>query len=129
MRKKISVIGEGVGIAQDLSRAVDVGADVRGADVVVLAGDADLAEIARSAPAAVVVVTGDDIESRCKETYERLLFPCGRIVGVPASDRVSDAVESIIFELDDAHDVIAMKDGEFAQRSARLGRAGIRELL
>jgi hypothetical protein len=129
MRKKISVIGEGVEIAQDLSRAVDVGADVRGADVVVLAGDGDLAQIARSAPAAAVVITGEDIESRCKETYDRLLFPCARIVGVPDPARVSDVVESIIFELEDAHDVVAMKDGEFAQRSARLGRTGIRELL
>ena len=106
-----------------------MGEDVRGADVVVLAGDGDLAEIARSAPAAAVVVAGDDIEDRCREAYERLLFPCARIVGVPDPDRVSDAVEAIIFELDDAHDVIAMKGGGFVRCSARLGRGGMRELL
>jgi hypothetical protein len=129
MRKKISVIGKGVQIAQELSRAADIAGDVRGADVVVLAGDGDLAEIARSAPGAAIVVTGDDLEGRCKEAYERLLFPRSRIVGVPRSGSVSDAVESILFERDDAHDVIAMKDGDFTACSARLGRGGIRELL
>ena len=129
MRKKISVIGEGVQIAQELSRIADVTDDVRGADVVVLAGDGDLAEIARSAPAAAVVVTGDDLESRCKTAYERLLFPRSRIIGVSDPARVSDAVASIVFGSDDAHDVIAMKDGDFTACSARLGQGGIRELL
>ena len=102
---------------------------MRGADVVVLAGDGDLAEIARSAPAAAVVVTGEDLEGRCKTAYERLLFPRSRIIGVPDSGRVSDAIASILFERDDAHDVIAMRDGDFTACSARLGRGGIRELL
>jgi len=129
MRKKISVIGKGVQIAQELSRAADVADDVRGADVVVLAIDGDLDEIARTAPAAAIVVTGDDIEARCKTAYERLLFPRSRIVGVPDSGSVSAAVESIVFERDDAHDVIAMKDGNFTACSAALGHGGIRELL
>ena len=129
MRKKISVIGEGVQIAQGLSRAADVADDVRGADVVVLAGDGDLAEIARSAPAATIVVTGEGLEARCKTAYEHLLFPRSRIVGVPDPGRVSGAVESIVFELDDEHDVIAMRDGDFTACSALLGRGGIRELL
>jgi len=129
MRKKISVIGKGVQIARELSRIADVTDDVRGADVVVLAADGDLAEIARSAPAAAVVVTGDDLESRCKTAYERLLFPRSRIIGVSDPGRVSDAVASIVFDGDDAHDVIAMKDGDFTACSARLGRGGIRELL
>jgi hypothetical protein len=129
MRKKISVIGKGVEIAQELSRVADVAEDVRGADVVVLAGDGDLDEIARSAPAAAVVVVGDDLEGRCKQAYERLLFPPSRVVGVPDAGRVSAAVESIVFERDDAHDVIAMKDGDFTACSARLGHGGIRELL
>ena len=129
MRKKISVIGKGVQIARELSRITDVTDDVRGADVVVLAADGDLAEIARSAPAAAVVVTGEDLESRCKTAYEGLLFPRSRIIGVSDPGRVSDAVASIVFDGDDAHDVIAMKDGDFTACSARLGRGGIRELL
>jgi hypothetical protein len=129
MRKKISVIGEGVEVAQDLSRAADVGDDVRGADVVVLAGDRDLTDIARSAPAAAVVVVGDGLEARCKDVYERLLFPRARIVGVADPERVGSVVESIVFERDDPHDVIAMSGDEFAPCRARLGRGGIRELL
>ena len=107
----------------------DVGDDVRGADVVVLAADGDLETIARSAPAASVVVVGDDLESRCKEIYERLLFPRARIIGIADPGRLGAALESIVLERDDAHDVIAMKDGDFTACSARLGRGGIRELL
>ena len=107
----------------------DVADDVRGADVVVLAGEGDLAEIARSAPAAAVVVTGDDLATRCKTAYERLLFPRSRIIGIPDPGRVSDAVASIVFDGDDPHDVIAMKDGDFTACSARLGHGGISELL
>jgi hypothetical protein len=129
MRKKISVIGKGVQLARELSRLADVDEDVRGADVVVLAGEADMDTIARSAPAAAIVVVGEGLEDRCKEAYERLLFPRARIIGMPDPDRVGDAVESIVLESDDAHDVIAMKEGEFAPCSARLGRGGIRELL
>jgi hypothetical protein len=129
MRKKISVIGKGVQLAQELSRAADIGEDVRGADVVVLAEDGDLEAIARSAPAAAVVLTGDQLESRCKEAYERLLFPRSRIIGIADTGRLGEAVESIVLERDDAHDVIAMKDGDFTACSVRLGRGGVRELL
>jgi hypothetical protein len=129
MRKKISVIGKGVQLAQELSRAADIGEDVRGADVVVLAEDGDLEAIARSAPAAAVVLTGDQLESRCKEAYERLLFPRSRIIGIADTGRLGEAVESIVLERDDAHDVIAMKGGEFTACSVRLGRGGVRELL
>lgn len=129
MRKKISVIGEGVQLASELSRAADIGDDLRGADVVVLAGDGDLADIARSAPAAVVVVVGEGLEGRCKEVYEKTLFPRARIIGIADSSQAGAAVESIIFESGEEHEVIAMTDGQFGPRSARLGRAGIRELL
>jgi hypothetical protein len=129
MRKKISVIGEGVQIARDLSHVADVGEEVRGADVVVLAEDGDLAEIGRSAPAATIVIAGDALEERCKQAYERLLYPRGRILGIPDAGGVSDAVESIVFERDQAHEVVAMKDGEFLPCSARLGRGGVTELL
>ena len=106
-----------------------MGEDVRGADVVVLAGDGDLAEIARSAPAAAVLVAGDGLEDRCQDVYDRLLFPRARIIGIPDPDGVGAAVESIVFERDDPHEVIAMGGDGFAPCSARLGRGGIRELL
>jgi hypothetical protein len=106
-----------------------VGEDVRGADVVVLAGDGDLSEIARSAPAAAVLVAGDGLEDRCKAVYDHLLFPRARIIGIADSERLGAAIESIVFERDDPHEVIAMSGEGFAPRSARLGRGGIRELL
>ena len=102
---------------------------MRGADVVVLAADGDLADIARSAPAAAVLVAGDALEDRCKEVYERLLFPRARIIGIAELEDVGAAVESIVFERDERHDVIAMQDGPFGQCAARLGRGGIREFL
>ena len=103
----------------------DVADDLRGADVVVLAEDGDLAEIGQTAPAATVLITGDALEERCKQAYERLLYPRARIFGIPDQNGVSDAVGSILFDRNEAHDVIAMKDGEFAPCSAALGRGGI----
>jgi hypothetical protein len=129
MRKKISVIGKGVRIAPELSRIADVGEEVRGADVVVLAEDGDLAEIARCAPASTVVVTGDSVEGRCKDTYEGTLFPRGRVIGVADPEQVDAIVEAILLETGDAHDVIAMRDGAFGPHAARLSRGGIREFV
>ena len=129
MRKNISVIGKGVEIAQELSRFAEVGEDLRGADVVVLAGDGDFTEIARAAPAAALVVAGDAVEERCKEAIEATLFPRARVIGVTDAGQVEAAVESIVLERDDPHDVVALNDGEFSQCSVRLGRGGIRELL
>jgi hypothetical protein len=123
MRKKICVIGNGVKIAQDLA---DVGNDLRGADVVVLAGEADLEDVRDNAPAAAILVAGD--EERCREVFETTLFPRGRIIGI-ARGQAQAAADSIIFEKDDEHDVIAMADGEFAPRRVRLGRGGITEVL
>ena len=129
MRKKISVIGEGVQIAGGLSRIADDGDDVHGADVVVLLDDADLGRVARSAPAAALVVAGDGVEDRCQRAFEETLFPRARIVGVTDSDRLHAVIESIVLESEEQHDVIAMSDGRFAPHSARLGRGGVRELL
>ena len=97
--------------------------------MVVLAGDGDLAQIARSAPAAAVIVSGDAVEQRCQATYDATLFPRGRIVGVPDAGDVVGIVESIVLERDDAHEVVAMTDGQFGRCSAKLGRGGIREFI
>ena len=129
MRKKISVIGEGVEISQELARYADVGDDLRGADVVVLGAEADYTAVSRSAPAAALVITGDRIEDRCTEAVEATLFPRARIVGVPDPASVTAVVESIVLERDDTHEVVAMDDGKFSLRSVCLGRGGIRALL
>ena len=92
----------------------------------ILAGDGDLDAVRRSAPAAVLLVTGDRLEERCGRAYEQTLFPRARVVGV--SDPAA-AAESIIHQRDDVHEIVAMRDGRFTPGTARLGRGGIRELL
>jgi hypothetical protein len=118
-----------VEIAHELARYAEVGDDLSGADVVVLAGDGDAEAIRRVAPAAVLVVVGDGAEERCRALAEATLFPRARIVGVADPARAVAAVESIVFERDAEHQVIAMSDGQFRTRTARLGRGGIRALL
>jgi hypothetical protein len=129
MRKKISVMGKGVKIAAGLSRVAEVGEDFHGADVVVLAEDADLAAVARSAPAAALVVTGDGVEDRCQKVFEATLFPRARIVGVPDAGQLDAILEAIVLERDEQQEVVAMSDGRFGPRSARIGRGGIREFV
>jgi len=128
MRKKISVIGKGVKIAAGLSRVADVADDLHGADVVVLAEDGDLEAVARHAPAAALIVIGDRLEARCQDVFEGTLFPRARIVGVSA-EALDAVIEAIVLESDETRDVIAMSDGSFGPRTARLGRGGVRELL
>ena len=129
MRKKISVIGaQGVEIAHTLAAYTEVTEDVSGADVVVLAGEDRLDEIRERAPAATVIVAGDRLEERCRLVYEATLFPRARIFGA-AGDAAPAAAESVVFERDEEHEVVAMIHDEFAPRRARLGRGGIRELL
>jgi len=97
--------------------------------VVVLGEEADLALVARSAPAAALVVTGGNVAERCAEVCSGTLFPRARVVGVADPEHVSAVVESIALERDDEHEVVAMAGGRFEPRTARLGRGGIRELL
>lgn len=93
--------------------------------MVVIAGEPDLEAIKQHAPAAVLVFTKGDSDV-CKAAYETTLFPRARIIG--ASDP-APIVESVLFDRRDEHEVTAMADGEFSQRRARIGRAGISELL
>ena len=113
-------------LGETLARTAQVGEDLHGADVVVLGGDVDLDELRRVAPAAVVLVTGNDVEARCKQVYDATLFPRPRIIGVSDPE---PAAESVVFERDEEHDVVAMVDGEFSAQRVRLGRGGIRALL
>ena len=113
-------------IGDTLARVAEVGDDIHGAELVILAGEGDLEKIRDCAPATVVLVVGDDLEQRCAQVYETTRFPRARVVGVgePAA-----AAESITLGLDEEHEVVALADGAFAPRRARLGRGGIRELL
>lgn len=92
----------------------------------VVGDGADLDRIHDSAPAATLLVL--DGPARCQEVYERTLFPRQRILGV-TEEQAAEAIDSIIFERDDEHEVIAMADGEFAPRRVRLGYRGITEVL
>jgi len=86
-------------------------------------------DVSRLAPAAALVVTGDQLKDRCQSALEATLFPRARVVGVPDPGQLDAVVESILLERDEPHEVIAMSDGRFGPRSARIGRGGIRELL
>jgi hypothetical protein len=130
MRKKISVLGEGVQLGEVLSPWVDSSGDLHGADLVVLTtDDADLDKVRHHAPAAVVLVAGDDAAQRCKRVYDATFFPRARIVGIKDPDDFEGVAESIVFERGAEHRVLAMADGEFGERRVLLGRGGIRELL
>lgn len=94
-----------------------------------LAGEGDLGAVVRSAPAAVVLVTGEgDIGERCRSVYEETLFPRARVIGIEDRARLGDVIEAIVFERDEEHEILAMRDGDFGRTGARLGRGGIREL-
>ena len=86
----------------------------------------DLEAVRDSAPAAVLLVVGGP--DRCQAVYEATLFPRQRIVGV-ADGQLKDAIDSILAERGDEHEVVAMMDGEFAPRRVRLGYRGITEIL
>ena len=92
----------------------------------IVAGDVSLDEVRDRAPATVLLIAGDRLEDRCRSAYAETLFPRARVIGVADP---SAAAEAVIHERGDEHDVVAMADGEWKQRRARLGRGGIRELL
>lgn len=126
MRKRVSVIpGEGVNVGDSLAAYADLTDDLSGADVVIVAGAADLTAVRDRAPAAVLLIAGDRLEDRCKQAYEETLFPRTRIIGVTDP---APAAESILFERGDEHEVVALADGDFRRCTARLGRGGIRAL-
>ena len=130
MRKKIGVIGsESADIAHTLAHLAETGESLSGASVVLLAGDGDLEAVRTHAPAAILVVTGDGVAERCQQVYEATLFPRARIIGIADPERAAAAVEAILLERDEEHEVVAMSDGGFGDRKARLGRGGIRALL
>jgi hypothetical protein len=103
--------------------------DVRGADVVVLGAETDLERIRDSAPASTVLVTVEPVAGWCQKTYEATLFPRPRIIGLPDAAQAAAASRSIVFELDEEFDVLALAGGEFVPRRAKLGLRGMTALL
>ena len=132
MRSKISVVGEGGDLVRLLSQgdyADVVTGDVRGADVVVIAGGADVEAEARRAasraPGAVIVLAGaGDVHA----ALDASLLPRARVIAVPA-DRLADAVQAVLFDrCEEVEVTLVGLDGEVAAHRAILGAGGVREL-
>ena len=114
-----------------------VGADVPGAEVVVVLDAADVAttasEIARRAPAAVVLVATPDAERDCATVLDVSLLPRHQVVGIPTGD-VAAAVEAVVFGRELALHGAALCRGELgiedrvATVPLRLGAGGVRRI-
>ena len=94
--------------------------------MVVLAGEADLELVRERAPAAVLIVLGGPEE--CSRAYEVTHFPRTRVFGLHDHGDLKRVVDAVLFGLDEEFRVMALADGEFAPRVARLGRGGIAAL-
>ena len=132
MRRRVTVIGahETARILAERDYA-DVVEDLEalgGSDVVVVADGQASAEIAEHAPAAVVVVVGD--QSTCASVLRDTLFPRGRVIGV-AGDGVPQLVDAVVLDRGAAIECLARtrEDGDFVPTMARIGARGIQELL
>jgi hypothetical protein len=131
MRRKVTVIGSLDLISGHREQADDVrwpAGDAGGADVVVIADGQDLERVcdfvARSAPAAVVVVTDP---GWCEEVLRRTQFPRGRVIATTDVPRVIDAV---LGESGAVVEVVVRHDGEggregFEPARARVGAGGV----
>lgn len=98
--------------------------ELAGSHVVVCTDAGPAAEIARSAPAAVVIVAGG--ADACAEVLEATLFPRGRIIGA-AGQAVDALVESIVLDRGAALECLARTstDGAFVPTTACVGARGI----
>jgi malate/lactate dehydrogenase len=144
MRSKISVVDVG---RPDLTDALSSGRvnvltvngnwhDLAGSDVVVLAGGevrAAAREIARRAPAAVLVVATGDSEADCAAVLQESLLPRPRVIGV-ARDDVAAVVEAVLYGGETRVDAAVLCRGELgiddrvATVPVRLGRGGVRRI-
>ena len=121
MRKKISVIGKGVKIAPDLSRSpMSVKTSMARTSSCSRGGGRPRSDVARSAPAAALVVTGDGLRGSLPGGLRGDALPTRadrRASPSPAgwTRSSSRSCSSATSE----HDVIAMSDGDFGPRSAR----------
>lgn len=132
MRRRVTVIGahetaESLS-ERDYADVVEGVGGLSGADVVVISDGQASADIARSAPAAVVVVAGD--AEVCAQVLQETLFPRGRVIGA-AGDGVGPLVDAVVLDRGAALDCLArtLEDGEYVPTTARIGARGIQELL
>lgn len=132
MRRRVTVIGAHE-TAQSLSErdyadVVEGTAELAGADVVVVTDGQASAHIARSAPAAVVVVAGGP--EVCAQILRDTLFPRARVIGA-AGDGVGPLVDAVVLDRGAALECLARtrEDGDFVPTIARIGARGIHELL
>lgn len=132
MRAKVTVIGAhetARSLAErDHADVVESMEEIAGSDVVVVADDRVCADIARRAPAAVVVVAGD--AEVCRSVLDETLFPRGRVIGV-AGDGIDALVDAIVLDRDAPLECYARVEehGEFVPATARIGERGIREFV
>jgi hypothetical protein len=148
MRSKITVVGDsggGEGLASTLSAGdrADVvtvsgaWADLAGSEVVVLGGGADVpaaaGEVARRAPAAVVVLATADGERDCAAALEASLLPRPRVFAVAPGD-VQAAVEAVVHGREAALEAAVLCRGELgiddrvATVPVRVGPGGVRSI-
>lgn len=139
MRAKVTVAGAaelGEAVASRLAGNADVaGADeLTGSDVVVIGEGADVATLAADArvraPNAVLIVTGDGIETACATT----LFPRARIIGASESDAPA-LVEAVVFDRRTEFRCVVRCEGErgidgaFELVPVTVGRSGVEAIL
>lgn len=113
---------------RDYADVVEGTAELAGADVVVVTDGQASADIARSAPAAVVVVVGGP--EVCAQVLRDTLFPRGRVIGA-AGPGAGPLVDAVVLGRDAALECLARtrEDGDFVPTIARIGARGIQELL
>lgn len=132
MRRRVTVIGAHETARtlseRDYADVVEGIGELSGADVVVVSDGQASAEIARSAPAAVVVVAGD--AGVCAQILRDTLFPRGRVIGA-AADGVGPLVDAVVLDRGAALECLARtrEDGDYVLTTARIGARGIEELL
>jgi hypothetical protein len=131
MRRKVTVIGSLDLISGHCQQADEVrwpDAGATGADIVVIADGNELQRasefVARSAPAAVVVLTDP---AWGEEVLRRTSFPRGRVIATAAVPAVIDAVlgaSGAVLDIVVRHDGEEGREG-FAPAKARIGAGGV----
>lgn len=109
---------------RDYADVVEGVEELAGSDVVVVTDEQHAEDIAVHAPAAVVVVLGDD--DMCKAVLARTLFPRARVIGV-AGDDAPRLVDAIVLDRGAALECVACirEAGDFVPTTARVGGRGI----